>query len=218
MHHAGSGNLNKRGVGDIDVLTVREYQKLSPVGKLHYRIMRNPVFLLCIGGPLYFIVLNRFPWLRGVPVRQAWRNMLGLDAALLAAYGTLSLVVGWKIVALTILPGLYVAIVIGVYLFYVQHQFEHTMWESDKTWDFQVAAIYGSSYFELPRVLAWFTGDIGIHHVHHLMSRVPNYRLRECLAALPELQTLNHLTFRDTLQTFHGKLWDEDKRLLVGFP
>lgn len=217
-HHAGSGNLAHRGVGDIDVLTVREYQALAPLWKYRYRIMRNPLFLLFVGGPCYFIILNRVPWLRGIPSNQAWRNIVGLDVAVAIIYGTLGMLLGWKLVAMTILPSLYIATIIGVYLFYVQHQFEHTLWDSPEKWDFKVAAVYGSSYYELPRVLAWFTGDIGIHHVHHLVSRVPNYRLRECLAALPELQTLNRLTFWDTVHTFRLRLWDEDKKCLVGFP
>ena len=216
-HHAGSGNLNRRGVGDIDVLTVHEYLELPPLRQWWYRVMRNPLFLFFFFFPFYFIVLNRVPWGRGIPARQAARSIFGLDAVLAVVYGTLWYLFGWTLV-LVLFLNLYIAMVIGVFLFYVQHQFEHTVWEPKETWDFKVAAVDGSSYLSLPPVGEWFTGSIGRHTLHHLKSRIPNYRLRTCYKACPEWEDINRLTLAEALKTIRYKLWDEEKQVMVGFP
>lgn len=219
QHHRGSANLARRGVGDIDLLTVREYVALPPNRKWWYRVIRNLPFLVFFGGPFYFLVLNRFPWGRGFPAREVWKNVLGLDAAIVILYGTLGAYAGYGTVALVIAPTAYIATAIGVWLFYIQHQFESSRWWPEDEWDFQVAAIYGSSYYDLPKWLAWFTGNIGIHHIHHLSIKIPNYFLDLCLAANPELKDLNRLTFRESIENCpKGKLWDEKHGCLVGYP
>ena len=217
-HHAGSSHLERRGVGDIDLLTVREYLALSKVRRVQYRALRNPLFLILIGGPIYFFVLNRFPWGRGFPAREVWRSTVGLDIALVFVYGVLSAAMGYEIVLSVFGPVAYIASGIGVWLFYIQHQFESVQWYDKSSWDFQVASVYGSSYYKLPRILAWFTGDIGIHPLHHLSSKIPNYKLRSCLKVIPGLETLNLLTFRESLRCASLKLWDEEKSCLAGYP
>lgn len=216
-HHAGSGNLERRGFGDIKTLTVAEYLALSPMERLQYRIYRHPAFLFPIGVPLFFIVLQRSPWGHHLPARETWPSVIGLNVALVVGYGTLAAIVGLKTLLLIALPTSIVAAAIGGWLFYVQHQFEDAHWKPDDTWDFQTAALYGSTYYALPRVLNWFTGNIGLHHIHHLCSMVPNYRLQDCLAACPGLETVNRLTLRQSLDCTRLALWDDTCGKLVSF-
>ena len=216
-HHAGSGNLERRGFGDIKTLTVAEYLALSPMERFQYRIYRHPAFLFPIGVPLFFIVLQRSPWGHHLPARETWPSVIGLNVALVVGYGTLAAIVGLKTLLLIALPTSIVAAAIGGWLFYVQHQFEDAHWKPDAAWDFQTAAIYGSTYYALPRVLNWFTGNIGLHHIHHLCSMVPNYRLQDCLAACPGLETVNRLTLRQSLGCTRLALWDDTLGKLVSF-
>ena len=216
-HHASSGNLNERGVGDIDTLTVREYRQLSPWRKRWYRIYRNPLFLFGFAVPFYFIVLQRVPFIHPLPKRDAWISTMGLNAAMVAFYGSLGLLFGFWNVLFVALPVIHLTAAIGGWLFFVQHQFEETHWNRPPDWDMQVAALFGSSYYVLPPVLNWFTGNIGLHHIHHLNSMIPNYRLMDCLKASPDLQALGRLTLRESLACVHHKLWDEDRRLMVTF-
>ena len=217
QHHAASGNLERRGVGDIDTLTVKEYLSLSFLQRIKYRLYRNPAFLLLFGVPFYFLVLHRLPWGHPYKVRETWRSVTGTNLGMLAFYGLLTLLLGWKSMLMVALPIVIIASCIGGWLFFIQHQFEDTFWEESKNWDFQVAAIFGSSYYVLPKVLQWFSGNIGLHHIHHLCSMIPNYKLQACLDANPELQTINRLTFWESLKCMHLKLWDEKNRKLIGF-
>lgn len=217
QHHAGSGNLDRRGAGDIKTLTVREYQSRSPMARLRYVIYRNPIFLFFIGIPVFFVILQRQPFGHPLSARDCWRSVVGLDLAMIAIYGLLAFGVGIKAIILVALPAIFVASVIGGWLFFIQHQFEGTHWDGTETWDFQVAALQGSSFYDLPPLLNWFTGNIGLHHIHHLNSMVPNYRLKECLAAMPELQDINRLTFIESLRCARLTLWDEEARRLVRF-
>lgn len=217
LHHATSGNLDRRGAGDIDTLTVSEYQALSILGKLRYRLYRNPLFLFGIGVPFYFVFIQRLPWLHALPARDAWKSVMGLNLALAAFYGPLVYAFGLSDVVFVVWPIVHLASAAGGWLFFVQHQFEETRWDEAGEWDFQVAALLGSSFYDLPRVLNWFTGNIGLHHIHHLNSMIPNYRLQDCLNASPELKALNRLTLWESFACARLKLWDEANRRLIRF-
>ena len=217
QHHATSGNLDRRGAGDIDTLTVEEYQKLTTLGRLRYRIYRNPLFLFGLGVPLYFIVIQRLPWLHALSAREAWKSVMGLNLALVVVYGPIFYLFGAADVLMVFLPIVHLAAAAGGWLFFIQHQFEDTTWEKTEGWDFQVAALLGSSFYDLPKVLNWFTGNIGLHHIHHLNSMIPNYKLQACLAASQELQSINRLTLRESLACARLKLWDAKNHRLVGF-
>ncbi len=217
LHHASSGDLGRRGVGDIDTLTVREYLGLSRLGRLRYRIYRNPIILVVVGAPLYFLVFQRIPPAGMWSSKDAWISVVSLNAALIAFYGGLFAVLGTGPVLMVFVPVALIGAWGGVWLFFVQHQFEDTHWDQPDAWNLQVAGLGGSSYYVLPRLLQWFTGNIGLHHIHHLNSRIPNYRLQECLDASPELKAMNRLTFLESLKCVRLALWDEDQRKLVGF-
>ncbi|WP_288588754.1 fatty acid desaturase [uncultured Methylobacterium sp.] len=218
LHHASTGDLSRRGTGDIHTLTVREYLALSRWQRLRYRLYRNPFILIVLGSPLNFLVLQRFPSGVGLPWRTAWRDVLGLDLALAGLVGLLALATGGiGPVLWVLLPVVSVAAWIGGWLFYVQHQYEETVWEGPESWDFHRAALGGSSYYVLPRVLQWFTGNVGLHHVHHVNSRIPNYRLQECLDGHATLGEVGRLTLRDSLRCLGLALWDEEARKLIGF-
>ncbi|SFL10818.1 omega-6 fatty acid desaturase (delta-12 desaturase) [Methylorubrum salsuginis] len=218
LHHASTGDLSRRGTGDIHTLTVREYLALPRRSRLRYRLYRNPFVLIGLGSPLNFLLLQRLPSGVGLPWRTAWRDVLTLDAMLLAGLALLTLAVGGVGPVLWVfLPVISVAAWIGGWLFYVQHQYEETVWEEADAWDFHRAALGGSSYYVLPRVLQWFTGNVGLHHVHHLNSRIPNYRLQECLDGHEILGRVGRLTLRDSLGCLNLALWDEEARKLVGF-
>jgi omega-6 fatty acid desaturase (delta-12 desaturase) len=218
MHHASNGNLDRRGRGDVDTLTVREYEALAPARKLGYRLYRNPFVMVLLGAPINFILLQRLPTGRTFRDRRACRSIVSLNVALVVAFGLPMTVIGVVPVLATYLPVMVIASWIGNWLFYVQHQFEDAYWERDSEWDFHTAALVGSSYFELPRILQWFSGNIGLHHVHHLCSRIPNYHLQACLDIAPELRQIsNGITLRDSVGCWRLALWDEKRRLLIGF-
>lgn len=218
FHHGSTSNLDRRGRGDVDTLTVAEYLALAPLKKLVYRLYRNPFVMVILGAPINFIVIQRLPLGRAFRDRKSRRSILSLDLVLLVAVGLPCAIIGVRPVLGTYLPVMIIASWIGNWLFYVQHQFERTLWERDATWNFYAAAIGGSSYFKLPPILQWFSGNIGLHHVHHLCSRVPNYRLQACLDAAPELDRVTKLiTLRESLGCWRLALWDERRHLLVGF-
>lgn len=218
LHHASAGDLSRRGTGDIKTLTVREYLSLPFWGRLRYRLYRNPLVLIVLGSPFNFLVLQRLPFGLGLPWRTAWRDVLTLNFALVAGYGALAFLVGGIGPVLWVFtPTICVAAWIGGWLFFVQHQYEDTVWEDGDDWDFHEAALGGSSYYVLPRVLQWFTGNVGLHHVHHLNSRIPNYRLQECLDGHEMLGQVGRLTLIESLRCVTLALWDEDARKLVGF-
>ncbi len=217
IHHATSGDLDRRGIGDVVVLTVREYEALPRWRRLAYRLYRNPLVFFGL-GPIYLFVLKfRLPL---DMLRRRWRLLPGVlltNLAIVAVIALVGFVVGYAEFALVQVPITMIAASIGVWLFFVQHQFEATSWDKAEDWDFHRAAVAGSSYYELPSVLRWFTANIGVHHVHHLCSRIPNYRLQDCLKRAPELRRINRITLLESLKCVPLTLWDEERRRLVSF-
>jgi omega-6 fatty acid desaturase (delta-12 desaturase) len=216
-HHAHSGDLDFRGFGDVDTLTVREYRALTRLRRLQYRLYRHPLVLLGMGPAFQFIVKHRFPWDIPRDWKHAWRSVWLTNLALAAVVALLGVTLGWQRFLAVQLPVTILSGTIGVWLFYVQHQYEDTYWHRHGDWDFFDAALMGSSHLVLPKPLQWITGNIGIHHVHHLSSRIPNYRLEECMNANPELQQATRVTMRDAWRLMNLTLWDEERRQLVRF-
>ena len=217
LHHATSGNLDRRGAGDIDTLTVKEYLDLPKRKRLAYRLYRNPFILFGIGPAFYFIVKQRFPPGLALSCKKEWASIHWTNLAILAVVAIMWKTIGIQQFLMVQLPIITLASSIGVWFFYVQHQFEHTYWQHSGGWDFHAAALRGSSYYDLPKILRWFSGNIGLHHIHHLCSRIPNYRLQECFNANRELQQATRLTLRQSLTCISLRLWDEEQQKLVRF-
>jgi omega-6 fatty acid desaturase (delta-12 desaturase) len=218
MHHATSGNLDRRGSGDIDTLTIGEYLRLSPRGRFIYRLYRHPLVLFGIAPSFHFVVKQRFCSVDTRSWKRERASVHATNAGLLVLLVVLSGVFGLKHLLLVQIPVVVFASSIGVWLFYVQHQFEDAYWESDARWDFLAAGIQGSSHYQLPQPLEWLTCHIGLHHIHHLNPRIPNYRLRQCLEENPALQQGARLTLRQSLKCASLKLWDENQKKLVPYP
>jgi len=216
-HHAHSGDLDLRGFGDVETLTVDEYLALPPKGRLAYRIYRNPLVLFGVGALFHFVLKQRYPWNMPKSWKREWRGVWLTNLSMAAVFGTLAVLVGWKSVLLVHGPIVVITCSLGVWLFYVQHQFEDTYWERKPEWDFYDAALKGSSHLVLPAPLQWFTASIGIHHVHHMSPRIPNYRLSEALKSNPELQTATKVTMRESWALTRLHLWDADAGRLIGF-
>ncbi len=215
IHHATSGHLEQRGTGDISTMTVREYLAAGRVRRIWYRIYRNPVTLL-VFGPAFLFIKHRWPTRRIAGKKEIW-NVHLTNLALAALITTLSLLIGFKDFMMIWLPIFLLSGSAGVWLFYVQHQFEDAYWRGGEEWDYAAAAVAGSSYFRLPKVLQWFTGNIGFHHVHHLSPRIPNYRLERCHKENPTFQKVVTLTLRESVRTLGLRLWDEESGRMVGF-
>ena len=217
VHHASMGNLDRRGIGDVTTLTLPEYLLLSRWKRLGYRLYRHPLVLFGLGPVWLFFISNRIP--PGNPRRRwrDWLSVLGTNAALLAVLGVLAVILDPMAVILGCGPVLMLAATIGVWLFYVQHQFQDAYWEPRSRWDYKAAALEGSSFYDLPRILHWLTGNIGFHHIHHLSSRIPNYRLRECHEANPAFQSAPRLTLWGSLKCAHLAVWDAEQRRLISF-
>ena len=215
VHHGTYANLDKRGIGDLWTLTVNEYQALSPIKRLAYRLYRNPLVFLGIGPGYSFLVTQRFPH-KGEGKSERL-SIIITNVALVLIILLASLTIGLKTYLIIQIPIMLVAGAVGVWLFYVQHQFEGVYWAHQDEWDPVKAAMDGSSHYKLPRILQWFTGNIGQHHVHHVLPRIPNYKLQESYDSTPEMQTVPPLTFLNSLNSLKLHLWDEERHKLVGF-
>jgi omega-6 fatty acid desaturase (delta-12 desaturase) len=217
IHHAHSGNLDHRGIGDIDMLTVREYQALSPRRQLSYRLYRHPLVMFGIGPAYNFMLRQRLPLglMRGG--WQPWLSTMATNVAIAAFVAAMIWLVGVGPFLLVHLPITFLGASIGIWLFYVQHQFEETFWAKDEVWKFHDAALRGSSHYDLPPVLRWFTANIGIHHVHHLSSLIPFYRLPEVLRDHPQLANVGRITLVESFECVRMALWDEGQKRGISF-
>ncbi len=217
VHHATSGNLDRRGIGDVDTLTVNEYLSRSRWGRLRYRLYRHPLVMFGIGPAYLFFLRHRLPMgmLRGG--WKAWSSVMATNLAIVSVAGLAIWAIGIKAFLLVHLPIMLIGASAGVWLFYVQHQFEATFWTDGKSWKVQEAALHGSSHYDLPLVLRWFTANIGVHHVHHLCSRIPFYRLQAALRHDPGLAGIGRLTLAQSISCVRLVLWDEAARRLIGF-
>jgi omega-6 fatty acid desaturase (delta-12 desaturase) len=217
IHHASHGNLDARGIGDVTTLTVAEYQARGRFGRWLYRLYRNPVVLFVLGPAYLFLLQNRLP----IGLMRAgwgyWVSAMGTNAMIALVLAALLWAGGWEAVLLIYLPCAISAATIGVWLFYVQHQFEQTHWSKGEDWQLHHAALEGSSHYVLPQPLRWLTGNIGIHHVHHLYSRIPFYRLPEVLRHHASLAEAQRLTIAESFATVRLHLWDEARGKLVSF-
>lgn len=217
LHHAGSGNLDRRGIGDIDTLTVDEYLSRGRWGRLRYRIYRHPLVMFGVGPAYLFLLQHRLPvgaMRRGM---MPWASTMLTNLAALALAACIMQFTGFSAFLLVHIPIVVIGATIGVWLFYVQHQFESTYWEHEAGWSHPDAALHGSSFYDLPKPLMWLTGNIGVHHVHHLSSRIPFYRLGDVLADHPELRSVGRITLWDSLLSVRLTLWDSDRRRMVSF-
>lgn len=215
VHHNTVGNLDKRGQGDVMTLTVDEYRALSSGKKLYYRIYRNPITIFLIAPFILFVIWFRFPR-RGM--QPAEKQSVYISNLIIAAFaGGMILLMGWKAFLMIQLPVIYFATVAGVWLFYVQHQFEDVIWSRQEDWDYKQMALEGSSYLKFPRILQWFSGNIGFHHIHHLSPKIPNYNLEKCHNSSSLFKDIKPVTFRASMRTINLRLWDEDASQLISF-
>jgi len=215
IHHASAGDLDRRGTGDVWTLTVQEYLEASRWKKFAYRLARNPVFLFVIAPTFLFLVRHRF--VLGNPSRRERMSVHWTNLALVCIAAGLSAVFGLKTYLLLQLSIVVLASSAGVWLFYVQHQFEGVYWARREDWDYADAALQGSSFYKLPKILQWFSGNIGFHHIHHLSPAIPNYHLPKCHDAEPLFQQVKPITLVTSLKSFGYRLWDEQRGRLVGY-
>ncbi len=217
IHHATSGNLERRGIGDVDTLTVNEYLARSKWGRLRYRLYRHPIVMFGLGPAYLFILQYRLPFGLVGAGWKPWLSTMGTNLAIAILVAAVIWFMGVREFLLIELPITLLGASIGVWLFYVQHQFEDTVWAHDESWNQHEAALHGSSHYELPGILRWFTANIGVHHVHHLCSRIPYYRLPRVLRDHPELAAAGRLTLIESLKCVRLVLWDESRGRLVSF-
>jgi len=215
LHHATSGDLDRRGMGDIWTLTVQEYLESSRWKRFAYRLARNPVVLFVIAPLFMFLVKHRFP--KAKASQRERHSVYWTNLAILGLAAGLGWIFGLKAYLLIQLMVMGVAGSAGVWLFYVQHQFEGVYWERAEEWDYTAAALQGSSFYKLPKILQWFSGNIGFHHIHHLSPRIPNYHLEKCHKAEPLFQSVKTVTLFSSFKSLTFRLWDEQRRKLVGY-
>lgn len=215
IHHATSSNLDKRGTGDVWVMTVNEYIEASFWGRLAYRLYRNPIIMFGLGPIYLFLISNRFNR-RGARWKERVNTYI-INISILAIYSLVIWLIGWQAFITIQIPILLISGSLGIWLFYVQHQFEDSYFEDEDEWDFVKAAVDGSSYYKLPKFLQWITGNIGYHHVHHLSPRVPNYHLESAHRSTPPLQKATTITLTSSLKSIRFRLYDEDTKTFVSF-
>jgi len=217
IHHANSGNLDYRGIGDIDVLTVSEYLALSRWRQVLYRVYRHPLMMFGVGPAYHFVLRQRLPFGLMRSGWQPWLSTMATNIAIAMLVAIMIWLVGAGPFLLVHVPITFLSASIGVWLFYVQHQFEATFWTHDEGWNFHEAALRGSSHYDLPHVLRWFTANIGVHHVHHLCSRIPYYRLPRVLRDHPQLAATGRLTLLESVTCVRMVLWDEVRQRGISF-
>jgi omega-6 fatty acid desaturase (delta-12 desaturase) len=215
VHHATSGDLDRRGRGDVWTMTVQEFKNASSWKRLMYRVYRHPFFMLVFGPVFSFVISYRFANPKAKK-RERW-SVIYTNIALLAILLVMGFAIGFKTYLMIQLPVLLMAGSAGIWLFYVQHQYEGVYWQRRENWDFMTAALHGSSFYKLPKVLQWFSGNIGFHHIHHLSSRIPNYNLEKCHRENSELQKVNPVTLVKSLKSLTFRLYDEEAQKLVSF-
>jgi len=216
-HHAHSGNLDRRGMGDIDTLTVDEYLNKGFFGRLLYRLYRHPIVMFGLGPAYLFLFRHRLPVGAMTAGHKPWISALANNLGIIALSTIVIYLTSWSTFLIIQIPIVVLAASIGVWMFYVQHQFENTHWDKSPTWKHENAALHGSSYYDLPKPLMWITGNIGIHHVHHLSSRIPFHKLPQVVKDHPELANIGRLTLQESLRCVKLALWDERKQELISF-
>jgi omega-6 fatty acid desaturase (delta-12 desaturase) len=214
-HHVAVGDLDRRGVGDVTLMTVAEYRAAPPLRRFAYRLYRHPLVLFGVGPSYYFLIQNRFP--SKVAKKPEIYSVIMIDLALAGIVAVAGITLGWRTFLLVQGPILLLATTVGVWFFYIQHQFQGVYWSRHDQWDPWRVPLEGASYYQLPRWLHWATGNIGFHHVHHARPGIPNYRLRQCHEAVLVLHAVRPLTLLESLKTVRYKLWDEERQRLVGF-
>ena len=215
VHHATSGNLNKRGVGDIWVMTVEEYKNASFKQRVFYRVYRNPIVMFGL-GPLYLILIANRLNRKEAKLKERF-NTYFINSSIVLIYGLMCYVIGWQAFLMVQGPIMFIGAMLGIWLFYVQHHFEDTYFENEEDWDFVKAAVEGSSFYKLPKWLQWITGNIGFHHVHHLSPRVPNYYLEEAHKNNQTLHSVPTVTIRSSFRALQYRLWDEKYQQFISF-
>lgn len=215
IHHATSGNLDQRGIGDIWIMTANEYENAGKWERLQYRLYRNPIIMFGLGPLSLFLYSNRFN--RKAAKKKERRNTYLINVLLVLLYALIAFTLGWQALVFVQLPIVYIAGVLGIWLFYVQHQFEDSYFENESEWDYVKAAVDGSSYYKLPKWLEWMTGSIGYHHVHHLAPKVPNYHLEQAHRETPPLQKATTITLKTSLESIKFRLYDEDQKTFISF-
>ena len=215
IHHATSSNLDKRGIGDIDMLTVDEYLEKSKLGRLGYRLYRNPIVMFGLGPLFLVLVLNRMN--RSDAKRKERVNTIVTNVVVLGLCVAMIVLFGWQSFLLVHGVTLFIAGSLGIWLFYIQHTYEDSYFEYDSEWDYVKAAVEGSSYYKLPKILQWITGNIGFHHVHHLSPRIPNYRLEDAHESVKPLQQATTITLKTSLESIRYKLYDSERQKFVTF-
>jgi len=215
VHHATACDLGRRGVGDVKTLTVEEYGNASRREQFVYRVYRNPFVLFGLAPLIKFLIVHRFP--RRTATKRERRSVHWTNLFILAIVILASRTIGIEALLMVHLPILAIGSSVGIWLFYVQHQFEEAHWQPHKNWDYVAAAMHGSSFYKLPRILQWFTGNIGYHHIHHLSPRIPNYYLEKCYDENPAFQEVQPVTILSSLKSVRSRLWDSDLQKFVGY-
>ncbi|MCH2155306.1 MAG: fatty acid desaturase [Opitutales bacterium] len=216
-HHASSGNLSSRGIGDIKTATIKEYESYSLARRIWYKVYRNPLFLFVIGAPFQFLILHRLPDAHSVDWHKERRELFVHNLILLTIVTALLINFGFATTFLAYFLPMWVAAAVGSWLFYVQHQYEDAYWEHNDDWNYTEAAIKGSSMYKLPKILQWFSGNIGYHHVHHLTPKIPNYLLEQCHNNHKMFEEAPTLTILSSIKCAFLSLWDEDRKRLISF-
>ena len=217
LHHSAAGDLEHRGIGDFYTMTVKEYNEKSKWDRFKYRLYRHPLTMFVIGPTIVFLLGYRFDFLGRKDWTKERKGLLWTNIALLAVVVLMSLAVGFKAYVLVQLPIIFIATGIGSWFFFVQHNYEDAYWAQGEEWDYTTAALKGSSYYKLPKILQWFSGSIGFHHIHHLSPKIPNYLLEKCHQENPMFQTPVTLTLKTALKQTGLSLWDEDNKKLISF-